>query len=249
MPEPMMLKTMFDWEHFCTYLSGPIDFDKFARDWRADWTRRLIEIGFKPSQIFDPCRKPLSGAQFNLDNEGEMMAKHRGRREWSELTHIMSQIVHVDLRLCDKSDLVLVNFPKAGRERYEKLTSKFESAFQRLESDVESNPAATEMRDIYYGLLSQISEHRVPTYGTVHEIVEARQQRKPVLVVWEGGKETCSAWIMWLVGHHNIFGSIDELITRLDNISKGRTAFNARDWLLLDLGRNNNMYNELEKET
>lgn len=240
MPDPLMIKNVFAWDFFNLYLSGPIDFDKFARDWRKEWTDKLVEIGFKPNQIFDPCKKPLSGAQFNLDNEGEIMQKHRSRHEWQDLCEVMSQIVHVDLRLVDKSDIVLVNFPVAGQERYKELTDDMEHAYKHLMKHLHVNLHAEwldTIRDSYMGLLSQIAKHRVPTYGTVHEIVEARQQRKPVLVVWEGGKEACSAWIMWLVGHRNVFGSFDELLTRLENISKGKTAYNARDWLLLDLGR------------
>jgi len=67
----------------------------------------------------------------------------------------------------------------------------------------------------------------------MHEIVVARWERKPVMVVWEGGKETCSAWLMWLVGHENIFSSIDELIDQLDAIRNGKAAINIDDWLLL----------------
>jgi len=231
MPEPLMVKNVFGWDHFIVYLSGPIDFDKYAKDWREEWSQKLCGIGVRPSQIFNPCKKPLIGAQFNLDNESEIMHKHRNNREWSELCEIMSQIVHIDLRMTDKSDLILVNFPKAGQQRYQKLTDQFEKAIGNIEGNVDA------VKSAYYGLLAEISQHRVPTYGTMHEIVRARQNRKPVMVVWEGGKETCSAWVMWLVGHRNVFGSIDEVITRLDNISKGKTAYNARDWLLLNLGQ------------
>lgn len=191
----MELKNVFNWEHFLVYLSGPIDFDANANKWRDDWTEKLINIGFKPKQILNPCRKPLIGASFNLDNEGDIIKKHRDKKEWSELCGMMSQIAHIDLRMVDKSDLVLVYFPAQG-------------------------------------------DYRVPTYGTIHEIVEARRQRKPVMVVWDGGKESCSAWIMWLVGHKNVFGKVDNMITRLENISKGQAAYNARDWLLLDLAEN-----------
>jgi len=38
-----------------------------------------------------------------------------------------------------------------------------------------------------------------------------------------------------LVGHRKVFSTMDELVTRLDNIAKGRTAYSAKEWLLLDL--------------
>jgi hypothetical protein len=39
---------------------------------------------------------------------------------------------------------------------------------------------------------------------------------------------------MWLVGHQNIFNSVDALIEHLDNIACGKIAYNTKDWLLLD---------------
>lgn len=192
-----MCRNVFDWSHFLCYLAGAIDFDRDGgRSWREEWTRRLIEIGFKPHQILNPCRKPLKNTSFNLDNEAEIMNLHRSDKDWDKLTEAMSQIVHIDLRLVDKSDIIFVNFPKVAG-----------------------------------------SHMQVPTYGTIHEMVVARQQRKPVYMVWEGGKETCSAWLMWLVGHQNVFSSLDELLLRLKDISSGNVAYNAKDWLLLDFNK------------
>lgn len=247
----LMVKNVFDWDYFNLYLCGPIDFDKFARDWRQSWIKKLTKIGIKPNQIFNPCKKPLSGAPFNLDNEGELMNARRAEKDWGGLCEIMSHIVHIDLRMVEKSDLILVNFPKAGQERYRELTKMFDAAFQdaaHFSHSDESDEAIQQMKTAYYKLLLEISAHRVPTYGTVHEIVHARDHRKPVLVVWEGGKEKCSAWIMWLVGQENVFGTVDEMVAKMDSISKGRVAYNARDWLLLDLGRMNDVYNKTEKE-
>lgn len=36
-------------------------------------------------------------------------------------------------------------------------------------------------------------------------------------------------------GPEHVFGSVDEMIIRLDNISKGKTTYNVKDWLLLNL--------------
>ncbi len=194
MEKQRMQKTVFDWRHFALYLSGPIDFDPSGgRGWREDWIDGLVDIGFQKNQIFNPCDKPIH-AEFDLSNESKLMRDHRRKGEWEALCQTMGQIVHIDLRLVDKSDLILVNIPKMSK-----------------------------------------CGCQIQTYGTIHEIVVARQQRKPVMLVWEGGKEGCSAWLMWLVGHRNIFNTFEEVQTRLKNISRGKTAYNAKDWLLLDL--------------
>lgn len=234
-----LVKTVFGWEHFVVYLSGSIDCSPDGgRGWRDVWTEKLVEMGFARSQIFNPCKKPLQNAPFNLDNEAEIMKKHREKKEWKELCGTMSQIAHVDLRLTDKSDVVLVNFPQMGTDKYKKIADDLDDylgGFDREYTGDVVNDAFDYLRNKCNFLLTQLASQTVPTYGTIHEIVVARQQRKPVFIVWEGGKEHCSAWLMWLVGHQNVFSSVDELMTRLKNISKGRAAFNAKDWLLLDL--------------
>ncbi len=243
MPKKSYLtKTVFDWDYFSVYLSGPIDFGReTAVSWRELITKQLVDIGFKPHQVFDPCKKPLGDAPFNLDNEGEIMQRHRSRHEWSDLMRIMSQIVHIDLRLVDKSDLIIVNLPKYGQSFFDDTVNKFMTNYQKMLEYLKTPthehciPTMQRMQESFLELLGQAADHRIPTFGTLHEIVVAHMQQKPILLAWEGGKETCSAWLMYLVGHENVFGSLDEIITRLDNISKGKTAFSAKEWLLLDL--------------
>lgn len=236
-----LVKNVFDWEHFLIYLSGPIDFDREGgKNWRDEWVERMAEAGMKREQIINPCRKPLGASQFNLDNESEIMEKHRVNKEWGDLCKVMSHITHIDLRFVDKSDIILVNMPKVGQHYFASLTKKFSDAINHLRG-LASLPAGANTKhlnaieDSYLALLAQTADQRVPTYGTLHEMVVAHQQRKPIFMVWEGGKESCSAWLMWMIGHSHVFSTFDELLTRLVNISKGKTAYNAKEWLLLDL--------------
>lgn len=190
------MKTVFDWEYFALYLSGAMDFaDDGGKGWREEWTQKLIDIGINQKQIYNPCRKPFNKAQLDLDDESRIWKECRESKDWDRMEKTASQIMHVDLRLLDKSDIVLVNFPR------------MDNGF------------------------------RVPTYGTIHEIVVAHQQRKPIFIVWEKtGKTDCSAWLMKLVGHKNIFTHVNELIKHLQAISRGKKPFDANEWLLLDPG-------------
>jgi nucleoside 2-deoxyribosyltransferase len=189
-----LMKTVFDWEHFVVYLAGPMDFaDDGGTGWRDEWTKKLIDIGIGQKQIFNPCKKPFNGVQFDLDDEARIWQECRDEKDWDRMEKIASQIMHIDLRLVEKSDIVLVNFPR------------MDNGF------------------------------RVPTYGTIHEIVVANQQKKPIFIVWEEtGKSDCSAWLMKLVGHKNIFTHEDELIEHLHSISQGEKSFDANKWLLID---------------
>lgn len=222
-----MMKTVFDWEHFAIYLSGSMDFaEDGGKGWREEWTSKLIDIGINPKQIYNPCKKPFHGAQFDLDDEAAIGRECRENEDWERFDNLMGQIMHVDCRLVDKADIILVNMPKVGWDNeYVRWLGEFEEDFKKNEA---LGMAAHQLMHKYANL-------RVPTYGTIHEIVIAHQQRKPIFLVWEGdGIKGCSAWLMKLVGHKNIFSHEDELIQHLDAISHGEKAFDANEWLLLD---------------
>lgn len=248
MPEGRFIKNVFDWEHFFVYLSGPIDFDpNRGRGWREDWTEELIKIGFGKNQIINPCCKPLPKNQFtfDLDNEAVEMQKRREAEDYEGLCDVVSQIAHIDLRFVDKSDIVLANFPLKLQHEVQSVVNQFENAFDEIAPILKNVKDATRecfgirdavisMKTAFDALLTRYMSTRIPTYGTVHEIVNARIQHKPTMIVWEGGKKTCSGWMMWLVGHNHVFSTFDEVLDRLKKISQGEAAYNAKDWLLFD---------------
>ncbi len=243
MPETRLIKTVIDWDHFLLYLCGPIDFSPDGgKSYRDEWAEKLSALGINPSRIINPCRKPLAGAQFDLDDEAAIIREHRKSGKWLELTEIMSQIVHMDLRFVDLSSLVLAYFPQQGMGSISPVIDSFMNAYTLLAeknknyiNDHSAQCCLSDMLNAFNKLIRLIDTSQTHTYGTIHEIVVARQQRKPVMIVWEGGKPTCSAWMMWLVGEHNVFSTFDELLEHLSEIASGEAAYNARDWLLLDL--------------
>lgn len=218
-----LLKTVFDWEHFAIYLSGAMDFaNDGGKGWRDEWTEKLIDIGINQKQIYNPCKKPFNGAQFDLDDEAALARECREKEDWQRLDEIMGQIQHIDCRLVDKSDIILANFPRMPKisELENTINDKTIYGFESAKAEM-----------IYRRYRSM----RVPTYGTIHEIVIAHQQRKPIFIVWEKtGKTDCSAWLMKLVGHKNIFAHVDELIKHLQAISQGKESFDANEWLLIE---------------
>jgi hypothetical protein len=222
-----MLKTVFDWEHFAVYLSGPMDFaDDGGKGWREEWTQRLVDIGMNPKQIYNPCRKPFHNAQFDLDDEHAIGQECRLKGDWERFYDVMGQIMHIDLRLVDKADIILVNMPKIGWDN--PLVDELNKQSDILRRDDALGLAVHKLMHTY-------SEMRIPTYGTIHEIVVASLQRKPIFLVWEGnGLHGCSAWLMRLVGYKNVFLHVDEMIRHLQAISHGKQTYNANEWLLID---------------
>jgi hypothetical protein len=229
--------------------SGPIDFaPDGGLDWRDQWAAKLTEqlqIPFR--QILNPRRKPLQHAPFNLDDEQSLFHKMRKEGNWADLVEQVSQVAHMDLRMTDKSDLILANFPRLGQGPLRELLTTWDTAYGMLEGWIMDGILSKDMHDsairhffqlkqCFSSLVTKFAECRIPTFGTMHELVVARQQRKPVFIVWEGGIETCSGWLMWLVGgESHVFSNIDDLITRLKAISDGKAEYNARDWLLLNV--------------
>lgn len=240
-----MKNTIFSWSQFRCYLAGPVDGDRDnAAKWREDWTNSLVEIGFNRESIFNPCNKPvpIGVFEFDINKEAEYFHKFRSEKDWDKLCRYTSEIAHLDLHLVDKSNLVLVYMPKRAQKEIENEIKMFDEATKFLfynGSLPESVLIHLErMNEAFKSICSKYLEQQIPTYGTMHEIVTATNEHTPVMVVWEGGKETCSAWLMWLVGHRNVFGSFEEMKHTLEKIAKGEAEYTTNDWLMFDFGKN-----------
>lgn len=107
---------LFDWNSMVIYLCGPMD---FAKDqgigWREVATKQLLEIGFKPQNILNPCSKPAVFGGRNLSEEQKLCNEFRARKDWKGLTALVKKIMAVDLRMCDKADIILANFSHCER--------------------------------------------------------------------------------------------------------------------------------------
>lgn len=243
----MSRKSIFDWEHMLLYLSGPMDFaSDRGSGWRVEITQRLVDIGIPAQRILDPCNKPACASHklANVD-EGELMDKCRSAKDWDGLVRVMKTLAHFDLRMVDKSDVIVASFPKRGREPLEEDLANFDRSYGAIRDFVgrgqgdaakQARLDLRHMRDVFLRMVERIATAHVPTYGTMHEIVVARQQKKPVYVIWESdGMTTCSAWLAWLVGHRNVFRSMDSCVGKLDRVMHQRESLDRDDWLVFDL--------------
>ena len=230
-----------------TYLSGAMD---FAADrgggWREEITERLVDIGIPRHRILDPCNKPAcSSHKLANEDEGELMDKYRAAKDWDGLIGVMRTLAHFDLRMVDKSDFIIAAFPKRGRAMLEEDIANFARSYDALrafigrgqdESAKQARSDLRHLRDIFERTIEKMANMYVPTYGTMHEIVVARQQKKPVFVIWESdGMTTCSGWLAWLVGHKNVFRTMDACVNKIDRIMHQRESLDRDDWLVFEL--------------
>ncbi len=242
-----MARSIFDWEHMFTYLAGSIDFSKDRGcGWRDVIIEKLTKIGIPKERILNPCDKPvcISHKTVNAD-EGELMDKYRSARDWGGLVRVMKAVAHFDLRMVDKSDFIIAAFPKLGRGPLEDDIANFERSYSAIKDFIGRGQAEgikqaridlKHLKDVFERMMGRLADSHVPTYGTMHEIVVARQQKKPVFVIWESdGMSTCSAWLAWLVGHKNVFRSLDSCVNKIDRIMHDRESVDKEDWVIFEL--------------
>ena len=70
--------------------------------------------------------------------------------------------------------------------------------------------------------------------GTYEEITTANSQKKPVLVWCQQGKENAPNWLFFMLPHEHIFGSLDDLLEYLLNLSSGRDDRHFKRWFFFD---------------
>jgi nucleoside 2-deoxyribosyltransferase len=69
---------------------------------------------------------------------------------------------------------------------------------------------------------------RVPTVGTVHEIVFSDGIKLPTLLVCPQGKKKAGKWYFGIIDHKHIFGSWEDLYTYLREVDRGEHKDNFR---------------------
>jgi nucleoside 2-deoxyribosyltransferase len=63
--------------------------------------------------------------------------------------------------------------------------------------------------------------YKVPTTGTVHEIVVSNEAKKPTLIVCPQGKENAPIWLWGVLPENYFFGSWDDLYKYLVEVDAG----------------------------
>lgn len=168
------------------YLAGPID---HASDdgvgWRNTFKKFLKKRG---ANALDPCDKPISYSSYKeIGDEKQKMMELKKTGRFFELSEQMREIAHVDLRMTDVSDCVIVYI----------------------------NPA-------------------IPMFGTIHELINSLQQRKPTLVVVEGGKHNAPNWLFGIMDYNFMFDSFDDLKTFLTLVDVGAFTPDLTRWVFFD---------------
>ena len=231
----MVRKVRFSWTRDkLIYLCGPID---FLPDGGVSWRQRLLDalirIGVPPQCILDPTDKPLWPGHYLAHSPERGLIQELGIQDDEEgVLRLVQDLAHVDLRMVDMSVCVFAYIPQVGTQGIKDIQNKFEQNLR----EVKDQDIRAGLNNTFYELFEKYGNMNVSTYGTIHEIVVARQQKKPVFLIWESPKP--SLWMKWLVGKDYVFPTIEDAVDRLKAIMSGQVAIDFTDWLLLDLDSN-----------
>ena len=71
-------------------------------------------------------------------------------------------------------------------------------------------------------------------FGTIHELLNSLHQRKPTLVVIEGGKKNACNWLFGIMDFNFMFDSFDELKEFLTHIDNGTIEADLSRWVFFN---------------
>lgn len=64
--------------------------------------------------------------------------------------------------------------------------------------------------------------YKVPTTGTIHEIVNSNEAKKPTLIVCPQGKENAPIWLWGILPENYFFSSWEDLYAYLQEVTEGK---------------------------
>lgn len=98
-----------------------------------------------------------------------------------------------------------------------KKNLNFEKMAQIIEYFVQKDLSMTDRSDILIACLPQ----GVPTTGTHHEIINANDRKKALILLCEQGKENIPLWYYGFISHKRMFGSWNEVYNYLEEVNLG----------------------------
>ena len=84
-------------------------------------------------------------------------------------------------------------------------------------------------------------------FGTIHELLNSLHQRKPTLVVVEGGRTNASNWLFGIMNYGFMFDDFESLQVWLRQIDDGTIEGDLSRWVFMDVDGNKGKTNTKSK--
>ncbi len=93
-------------------------------------------------------------------------------------------------------------------------------------------------RDLYLCDISDflvgVLNPKLPTFGTIDEIITSKRANKPVFLVVEGGYKNLPLWLCSYFKKEWVYNSLEEVIAVLRKIDSGEIVINSKYWRLVN---------------
>jgi nucleoside 2-deoxyribosyltransferase len=173
-------------------------------------------------------KKILNNTKVYLAGNMEFTSDSVGWREYAT-----NRLRKLNIKTLSPLDTVFVNQLNETADDRERLKSlrqseKYDEVSEYMRSVVKKDLRLIDLCDI---IIVNMEVMR-PTFGTMHELIIAIQQKKPVfLSVFD--KKQCPLWLFGIIKPEYIYNNIDEILDTLEKIDSGEIDIDVRRWRLL----------------
>lgn len=151
---------------------------------------------------------------------------------WRE--KVTNDISSIGIICLDPTKETLLGYELETKQDREVLKQKREQGDYDFVSKYMQNVISRDLRciDISDFVIFKLELNK-PTYGSIHELVIAEQQHKPIFLIINDRKQI-PLWLSGIVKIKNVFETVDELILYLKKINSGEIEIDKKEWKLLN---------------
>jgi nucleoside 2-deoxyribosyltransferase len=148
-------------------------------------------------------------------------------------SYVAESLKDLGIKCLSPLDTMFINQPLETEEHRKLLmqyrqNEQYDSVSEYMKGVVQKDLRLIDLSDFVIVNL-EISKF---TCGTIHELVVAIQQKKPVFMA-VGDKKKCPLWLLGTLNHNYIYNHIDEILKTIQDIDSGKHTIDLRKWRLL----------------
>lgn len=146
--------------------------------------------------------------------------------------NIKKRLQNMKIKFLDPTNKLKGLTKEVGTEQQKIKEYKEKNEWEKL-SLMMKNVVRSDLRCVDYAdYVIMFIDPDVHMFGSIHEMTVAVNQKKPVLIVVNGGKKKASSWVFGVCDHNLIFDNWDDLCVYLKNVNNGKIKLSDK-WMLI----------------
>lgn len=142
-------------------------------------------------------------------------------------------------RLGSRGIICFDPYIKPFDEKYAKEDSETQEEMKNLRKNGELGKVHEHFKEIVGTDLAMVDrsdfivcyiDPKVPTFGTIHELVVANQAKKPIFVFVEGGVEHTPLWLLGILPPRFFYDNLEDLLLMIESIDDGAKKIDNSRW-------------------